>query len=157
MGGFRAWFFNLFGSMMRSQEETQLTGATYIMAGSFICSWISLSSDAFAASALISLSLFVLGDAAAALCGKAFGRVKVGDKTLEGAVGCFLLCFLLTFLFPYLPSFLSKWGGDFTWMHIILFPLGIALLELFPIKLGRLTLNDNLYIPAVISLLVLIK
>ena len=155
--GFRAWFFNLFGSMMRTQEETQLTGATYIMAGSFICSWISLSSPAFAASAFISLSLFVLGDAAAALCGKAFGRVKVGDKTLEGAVGCFLLCFLLTFLFPYLPSFLSKWGGDFTWMHIILFPLGIALLELFPIKLGRLTLNDNLYIPAVISLLVLIK
>jgi dolichol kinase len=157
MVGFRAWFFNLFGSMMRTQEETQLTGATYIMAGSFICSWISLSSDAFAASAFISLSLFVLGDAAAALCGKAFGRVKVGDKTLEGAVGCFLLCFLLTFLFPYFPSFLSKWGGDFTWMHIILFPLGIALLELFPIKLGRLTLNDNLYIPAVISLLVLIK
>ena len=156
MGGFRAWFFNLFGSMMRSQEETQLTGATYIMAGSFICSWISLSSDAFAASAFISLSLFVLGDAAAALCGKAFGRVKVGDKTLEGAIGCFLLCFLLTFLFPYLPSFLSKWGGDFTWIHMVLFPLGISLLELFPIKLGRLTLNDNLYVPAAISLLVLI-
>ena len=155
--GFRAWFFNFFGSMMRTQEETQLTGATYIMAGSFICSWISLSSDAFAASAFISLSLFVLGDAAAALCGKAFGRVKVGDKTLEGAVGCFLLCFLLTFLFPYLPSFLSKWGGEFTWIHMVLFPLGISLLELFPIKLGRLTLNDNLYIPAVISLLVLIK
>lgn len=155
-GSFRSWFFNLFGSMMRSQEEAQLTGATYIIAGSFICSWISLSSDAFAASAFISLILFILGDAAAALCGKGYGRVKVGDKTLEGAIGCFLLCFSLTFLFPYLPSFLSKWGGDFTWMHMVLFPLGISLLELFPIKLGRLTLNDNLYVPAAISLLVLI-
>ena len=77
IGDFRAWFFNLFGSMMRTQEETQLTGATYIIAGSFICSCISLTSDAFAASAFISLCLFVLGDAAAALCGKAFGRVKV--------------------------------------------------------------------------------
>ena len=155
-GSFRSWFFNLFGSMMRTQEETQLTGATYIIAGSFICSWISLSGDAFAASAFISLTLFILGDAAAALCGKGFGRVKVGDKTLEGAIGCFLLCFLLTLLFPYLPNFLSKWGGEFTWMHMVLFPLGISLLELFPIKFGRLTLNDNLYVPAAISLLVLI-
>lgn len=155
-GFFRSVFFNLFGSMMRSQEETQLTGATYIIAGSFICSWISLLSDAFAASAFISLTLFILGDAAAALCGKGFGRVKVGDKTLEGAIGCFLLCFLLTFLFLFLPSFLSKWGGEFTWIHMVLFPLGISLLELFPIKLGRLTLNDNLYVPAAISLLVLI-
>ena len=153
---FRSWFFNLFGSMMRTQEETQLTGATYIIAGSFICSWISLSSDALAASVFISLTLFILGDAAAALCGKGFGRVKVEDKTLEGAIGCFLLCFLLTFLFPYLPNFLSKWGEEFTWMHMVLFPLGISLLELFPIKLGRLTLNDNLYVPAAISLLVLI-
>ena len=63
---------------------------------------------------------------------------------------------LLTLLFPYLPNFLSKWGGEFTWMHMVLFPLGISLLELFPIKLGRLTLNDNLYVPAAISLLVLI-
>ena len=155
-GSFRSWFFNLFGSMMRTQEETQLTGATYIIAGSFICSWISLSSDAFAASAFISLTLFILGDAAAALCGKGLGRIKVGDKTLEGAIGCFLLCFLLTLLFPYLPNFLSKWGGEFTWMHMVLFPLGISLLELFPIKLGRLKLNDNLYVPAAISLLVLI-
>lgn len=155
-GSFRLLFFNLFGSMMRTQEETQLTGATYIIAGSFICSWISLSDDAFAASVFISLTLFILGDAAAALCGKGFGRVKVGDKTLEGAIGCFLLCFLLTFLFPKLPNFLSKWGGEFTWMHMVLIPLGITLLELFPIKLGRLTLNDNLYVPAAISLLVLI-
>tara|TARA_B100001248_G_C27297486_1_gene415467 strand:- start:156 stop:803 length:648 start_codon:yes stop_codon:yes gene_type:complete len=155
-GSFRLWFFNLFGSMMRTQEETQLTGATYIIAGSFICSWISLSDDAFAASVFISLTLFILGDAAAALCGKGFGQVKVGDKTLEGAIGCFLLCFFLTFLFPYFPNFLSKWGGEFTWMHMVLFPLGITLLELFPIKLGRLTLNDNLYVPAAISLLVLI-
>ena len=43
----------IFGSMMRTREETQLTGATYIIAGSFICSWISLTSDPFAASALL--------------------------------------------------------------------------------------------------------
>ena len=154
---FRSWFFKLFGSMMRKQEATQLTGATYIIAGSLICSCISLASQPFAASAFLSLTLFILGDAAAALCGKAFGKIKVRDKTIEGAIGCFVLCFILTSLvFPHVPSFLTTWNGDFTWLHQILFPLGIALLELFPIKLGPITLNDNLYVPAVVSLLVLI-
>jgi len=155
---FRSWFFKRFGYMMRKQEETQLTGATYIIAGSLICSWISLTSETFAASAFLSLTLFILGDAAAALCGKAYGKIRVGEKTLEGAFGCFFLCALLTGLvFPHLPTFLSKWDGDFTWMHIIVFPLGIALLELFPIKIVGIKLNDNLYVPAAVSLLVLIR
>jgi dolichol kinase len=154
---FRLWFFKWFGSMMRKQEATQLTGATYIIAGSLICSCISLASQPFAASAFLSLTLFILGDAVAALCGKSFGKIKVGEKTLEGAIGCFVLCFILTSLvFPHVPSFLTTWNGDFTWLHKILFPFGIALLELFPVKLGPITLNDNLYVPAVVSLLVLI-
>ena len=156
-GSFRSWFFKRFGSMMRAEEERQLTGATYIVAGSFTCSLISLSSEQYAASSFLSLTLFILGDAMAALCGKAFGKIKVGDKTIEGAIGCFVLCFILTSLvFPNVPSFLTTWNGDFTWLPKILFPLGIALLELFPIKLGPITLNDNLYVPAVVSLLVLI-
>lgn len=154
---FKSWFFKRFGYLMRKLEQTQLTGATYIITGSLICSLISLKTEFFAASAFLSLTLFILGDAAAALCGKAIGKIKVGDKTLEGAIGCFVLCILLTtFVFPYLPFFLSQWNGDFTWMHKIFFPLGIALLELFPLKFGQITLNDNLYVPAVVSLLVLI-
>lgn len=154
---FRSWFFRRFGYMMRKQEETQLTGATYIIAGSLVCSWISLWSEYFAASAFLSLTLFILGDAAAALCGKAFGKIKVGEKTLEGAIGCFIICLILTsVVFPQLPFFLVKWNGDFTWVDIFFFPLGIALLELFPVKLGNINLNDNLYVPAAISLLVLI-
>ena len=153
---FRLWFFKWFGPMMRKQEATQLTGATYIIAGSLICSCISLASQPFAASASLSLTLFILGDAVAALCGKAFGKIKVGEKTLEGAIGCFVFCLVLTCVLPQLPSFLELWNRDFSWMHIISFPLGIAFLELFPIKLGQITLNDNLYVPAVVSLLVLI-
>ena len=154
---FRAWFFNRFGSMMRSQEESQLTGATYVIGGSLLCSWISLFSENLAASAFLSLTIFILGDAAAALCGKAFGRFKVGDKTIEGTIGCFLLCGILTTLFfPHLPSFAEKWDEGFTVFHMLFFPLGISLLELFPLKLGKITLNDNLYVPALMSLLVLI-
>lgn len=157
-GSFRSWFFKRFGSMMRAEEERQLTGATYIVAGSFTCSLISLSGEQYAASAFLSLTLFILGDAMAALCGKAFGKIRIGAKTLEGTLGCFLSCLIITgLIFPYLPSFLVKWDGEFTWMYIIIYPLGISLLELFPIKFGRITLNDNLYVPAAISLLVLIR
>ena len=67
---------------------------------------------------------------------------------------CFMSCSHMCF--PQLPSFLELWDRDFSWMHIIFFPLGIALLELFPIKFGRIILNDNLYVPAIVSLLVLI-
>ena len=104
---FRSWFFKWFGSMMRKQEATQLTGATYIIAGSLICSCISLASQPFAASAFLSLTLFILGDAVAALCGKAFGKIKVGEKTLEGAIGCFVLCLVLTCVFLSYHPFLN--------------------------------------------------
>jgi len=158
LGFFRSWFFKRFGSMMRAEEEKRLTGATYIVAGSFICSLISLSSEQFAASAFLSLTLFIIGDAMAALCGKAFGKIRIGNKTLEGALGCLFLCVIVTgLIFPLLPSFLVKWDGDFTWMHIFIYPIGISLLELFPIKLGRITLNDNLYVPAIISMMVLMR
>ena len=153
----KAWFFAKFGSMLRVEEESQLTGATYILAGSFICSGISLVGENLAASVFLCLTLFILGDAAAALVGKGFGRIKIGNKSLEGAVGCFLLCFLLSnFIFPYLPDFLQKWGGNYTMGNVLMISLAISLLELFPIKFGRFTLNDNLYVPAVASMLVLI-
>jgi len=42
-------------------------------------------------------------------------------------------------------------------MHMFLFSLGISILELFPIKIGRITLNDNFYVPATISLLVFVR
>ena len=35
------------------------------------------------------LFFLFLGDAAAALVGKSMGRIRIGEKTLEGALGCF--------------------------------------------------------------------
>jgi dolichol kinase len=154
----QTWFLKRFGSMLRVQEKSQLTGATYILAGSFICSGISLLSDAFSASVFLTLTLFILGDAAAALTGKAYGRIRVGEKSIEGAFGCFFLCLLLSFfIFPNLPGFLEKWDGTFNWINIVMISLAITLLELFPLRFGRFTLNDNLYVPALSAMLVLVK
>ena len=94
------------------------------------------------------------GDAAAAVVGKAFGRMKIGGKTGEGALGCFLLCMALAcWVFPSLPDFLAKWGTPFTVLQMLVIATSVSLLELFPIRIGRVVLNDNLYVPALDSLL----
>lgn len=148
---FGGLFNKCFGSMLRADEASTLTGATYVLGGSFLCSLIALQGAAAAAAAFLALALFILGDAAAALVGKAIGRIRIGDKTLEGALGCFALCaFLSCFVFPRLPEFLVVWG-ELSLLHALLLSALVAILELFPIRLGRLTLNDNLYVPVVVT------
>ena len=71
---------------------------------------------------------------------------------MEGAIGCFILCILLAYwAFPMLPLFLFKWGGELSFFQASIVGLSIALLELFPAKLGRFKLNDNLYVPVVVT------
>ena len=142
---------------MREVEAKQLTGATYVLAGSVICSMFSLYSESAAAAAFLGLTLFILGDAVAALVGKAFGRIRIGNKTVEGALGCYFFCFLIAALvFPKLPAFLATWGGQLSIIHIIGISASVALLELFPIRIGKVVLNDNLYVPAAVSFFALL-
>ena len=148
-------FRKCFGSMLRSGEKTTLTGATYVCGGSFFCSLIALQGNPAPAAAFLALTLFILGDAAAALVGKAMGRIRIGDKTLEGAIGCFLVCFLLAnFIFPRLPDFTVAWGPLPLQQALVLSAL-VAILELFPVRLGRVVLNDNLYVPVAVTVVAL--
>ena len=154
---FHSLFCRYFGGMMREAEKRQLTGATYVVGGSSICSMIALHSHKSEAAVFLGLTLFILGDAVAALVGKAFGRIRVGQKTLEGSLGCFFFCFLLAWIvFPQLPEFLEAWGGPFSMIQILLVSATLSFLELFPIRLGKVVLNDNLYVPAAVSLTALI-
>ena len=152
---FGLFFGHCFGSMMRPEEGRQLTGATYVLAGSATCSLFSLHDELAAACAFLALTLFILGDAAAALVGKAIGRIRIGGKTLEGAMGCLLVCMALAaFAFPRIPGFLENWRGEYGWIQILVVSSTVTILELFPIKLGRMALNDNLYVPAFASVVV---
>lgn len=152
----RDLFNRFFGSMLRAEEAAKLTGATYVLAGSFLCSLLALQGTVHAAAAFLGLALFILGDAAAALTGKAFGRIRIGDKTLEGALGCFLLCAVLAaFVFPALPDFTETWG-EIAPVRILVLSALVALLELFPIRLRGFTLNDNLYVPVLVTLFLLL-
>ena len=149
---FGKWFYSAFGSMLRDEERKSLTGATYVAGATFLCAWLSTISEEFAACACLSLTLFILGDAAAALIGKSIGSIFIGKKTVEGAIGCFVLCILLAYwAFPMLPLFLLTWGGEISFFQASIVGLSIALLELFPAKLGRFKLNDNLYVPVVVT------
>jgi dolichol kinase len=154
---FGNWFICSFGSMMRLNEQKELTGATFILGGSAICSLLSIDSEDVAVAAFLSLSLFIIGDAAAAIVGKAIGRIRIGIKTLEGAGGCFFSCLIIGgLIFPQLPLFLDYWGGKISIFEIIIIASTVSILELFPIKLGRLILNDNLYVPAVTTFVTIV-
>ena len=151
---FGIFFIKSFGSMLRKEEERKLTGASYILAGSFICSLISLFNDLAAAACFLCLTLFILGDAFAAIVGKAVGRIRVGDKSVEGGLACFLICILFSnFIFPELPFFLECWNKQFNIIQILIISLSISLLEFFPFKIGSVSLNDNLYVPGITSLI----
>jgi dolichol kinase len=155
--GLGSLFHRLFGWMLRDGEQRKVTGATHLMTGAFICSLIALESQSTAGAAFIGLTLFILGDASAAIIGKALGRTRIGQKTFEGALGCFVICSLLCgFVSPGIPTFIDAWGGELALPQILLLATVVTLLELFPLRLGRLTMNDNFHGPVLATLSALI-
>ena len=63
--------------------------------------------------ALILALLFMsVGDTVAALVGQQFGKIKIGDKTIEGFAGAFFSCLAISYFFSclsYLSSPISSW------------------------------------------------
>jgi len=147
-------FYAVAGHSLRSEESQRLTGATYIFASAFLCSVVFMHRPDIA---FMVLSMFVLGDAVAALVGQAWGRIRIGKKSLEGSLGCFLLCLGLFYLaFPFVPGLLDAWGGHMPLAIALFASLATTLLELFPIRLpGRVVLNDNLTVPVATGVLML--
>ena len=64
----------------------------------------------------------------------------------------YLVCALLAFfVFPSLPNFPEDLGGEFSLIQVLVLSVTVSLLELVPIRLGGVVINDNLYVPAVTS------
>lgn len=139
-------FFNWFGSMLRKEEEKRTTGSTYIIGAGLLCSVFFRNEPHIA---FIVLTLFILGDATAALVGIGIGRIKIGKKSLEGSLACFALCLaLFFFVFPYTPLLLEPWNGTIPLGIVMSVSLVITLLELIPLKIYKnIQLNDNLAVP----------
>jgi dolichol kinase len=125
---FGRWATRAFGPFMRDRESKSLTGAAYMFIAGTIALLLFPKNVAF-----IALSFVFLGDAAAALVGIPYGRIRVGKKSVEGTLACFASCLVLWCLFPRVPIGQGMLCAILT-----------SLLELLP-----LPIDDNLLVPLV--------
>jgi dolichol kinase len=147
-------FTRLGTGMLRSCENHSLTGSTYIFISAFICSVVFFNHPHISC---IALSLFILGDAVAAIVGISMGRIKIGKKSLEGSAACFTLGLLLfIFVYPRVPLLLDRWNGMAPLPLIVIASFTNTLFELFPISLGKkIPINDNLSVPLLTGMVML--
>lgn len=118
-----------FGRVLREEEKNAFMGSTYFIFSTILV--ILLFPEPIA---IASLFILILSDTAAALVGKAIGKVKIfGKKTLEGSTAFLITALLIVWIYPQL----NRLAGS-------LAALGATLIELLSIKV-----NDNLSIPLV--------
>jgi dolichol kinase len=144
----QSFFFKCFGSMLRKEEHFKITGSTWVIGAGFACSLL------FAREPYISfivLFLFILGDAMAALVGISIGRTKIGKKSLEGSLACFVTCLALFYLvFPLFPGLLDAWNHRLPHGIVLVTALVITVFELIPLKVHpKIVINDNLAVPII--------
>ena len=122
----RTFFRQFFGQMIREHERLSLLGSTYLLLAALIA--VEVFPQPIAAAAL---GFTVLGDAMGALVGKAWGRHRFFNKSLEGVLGCFAACLV--------------WGAfvvamtDLPWPVVLAGAVTAAIVEALPIPL-----DDNL-------------
>lgn len=148
-------FIGLGAAMLRSSEKDTFTGSTYIFMSAFLCSLIFYNAPHIT---FIALSLFILGDAVAAIVGISVGRIKIGKKSLEGSTACFILGLLLFFfVYPQVPMLLDSWQGSVPLPLIFVTSLANTIFELFPLSFGdKIRINDNLSVPLLTGTLMLV-
>ncbi len=145
---FQALFHKLFRSMLRPGERVKLTGSTWYILGALTCSIVFYGAPHIS---FMALFMFILGDATAAIVGLSIGGIKIGNKTLEGSLGCFFACVLTgAFIFPHVPLLLIEWNGRIPLGLLITASLSMTVFELIPIKIdGYVNLNDNISVPVI--------
>jgi len=120
------FFREFFGEMIREHERFNLLGSTYLLIAALLA--IAVFPQPVAAAAL---GFTVLGDSVAALVGKAWGRTRFFNKTLEGAAGGLVACLVWA-------GFLVL-TGHLSWPVALVGALAASLVEILPIPL-----DDNL-------------
>lgn len=86
----KRFFLRLFRSLIRSHEEEHLLGSTYFMIAALLSALVFEKSIAVAA-----MTYLVVGDTAAAVVGKKYGKAHYWGKSLHGSLACFLSCLVI--------------------------------------------------------------
>lgn len=144
-GLFARWF----SIMLRREEAHVVTGATWIILSAFILSVFFINHPRVAA---VALTLFILGDSAAAIVGMTLGRIRTGRKTLEGSLACLAMCLILHYaLFPHLPGL---GGRPMHPLTIWVSSLAVTIFELVPLSVKGYKINDNLSAPIIAAVVI---
>ena len=134
--GFSAFLLRIFSPIIRAKEchsRFSLTGSTYMLAAAFIvCLFFPKPI------AVISLTIMLVGDTAAALIGRRFGKTRILDKSLEGCAAFLLASLSAVILLSFFAGFPARFmvGGLFA-------SITATAMELVS---GVLHLDDNLTI-----------
>jgi len=119
-------FRTLLGGILRDHESTSLLGSTYLLIATLLA--VEIFPQAVAATAI---GFTVLGDAFAAMVGRAWGRTRFFGKTLEGFAAGLAACLVW--------AAVVGLTGRLPWEVLIAGALAASLMEFLPIPL-----DDNL-------------
>lgn len=88
---------------MREEEKKNFTGLSYMLAGF----WILILFCSMEV-ATMSMLFVMFGDPLASWFGSKYGRDKIGDKSLQGFIACFVVCTVISFGFLYYSDFFTS-------------------------------------------------
>ena len=88
------WFIWLFKPLLREEEVSHLTSASYMLLASLIA-LLAFPRDI----AVLALSFLAVGDAVAGIVGQRIGRRKILGSSLEGSLACLISCVAIGFVF----------------------------------------------------------
>lgn len=132
---FKNWFKHVFSNLIRENEKSSLTGATYLFISLTIIFLIFDKKISIPAALILTIA-----DSFAAIVGKAYGRAKYFNKTVTGSLA-FYMTGLVIFVF-----FLPELGWS-----ILLTVLLLTIIEAVPIPM-----SDNITLPLSACLIVLV-
>ena len=130
------WYHSTFDAMLRTHElekKPYLNGATYITMGALLLVIFFPKIIVIATFSMVSIS-----DTFAAIIGKAFGKHRFGDKSIEGSIAFFLSALLIVAIVPELNVFIG-----------LVMAITATLTETFFVRIGNFKVDDNLSIPLV--------
>ena len=135
--GINSWFFSWFRPLLREEEASRLTGASYMLIGCLI-TFLVFPRDI----AVLAICFLAVGDAAATIVGTYLGTRGVFGKTVEGNSACFVSCVGIGFILYYADL-------DIHPLAILLGSAGATIVDAVP-----LLIDDNLTMPLFAGLVI---